>query len=225
MDKDYYQILKLPPDAPPQQIKKAYIKLIKQVHPDKNPKDPASVERAKSINAAYAVLKDEQKRRRYDRTRERRGKPDGARPDEDDAGTRPVYSHLHTMMLFKKNPQALKSVALHAFNGGRFSFAGSLLERGIKLTPGDHELHLGLSWCLFHQGHYERCARVLEKLLALNPKIADAWINLAHLQELDGDLSGAVKTLQAAQKHFPKLSQLKSGIVAIQQKMESEVHS
>lgn len=219
MDKDYYQILNVAPTASRQEIKKAYVKRVKQVHPDKNPEDPESVERTKSVNEAYAVLKNHRKRRQYDRMRERGALADGAIPNENDADKRPVYHHLHAMMQLKKNPQALKTLAHRAFDRGRYSVAQSLLERGIKLTPDDHELYMGLSWCLFHQGENERCARVLRKFLALNPKDADAWINLAYLQERDGDLLGALETLQAAQVHFPKLPQLESRSAAIREKI------
>ena len=103
--------------------------------------------------------------------------------------------------------------------------AESLLERGIKLSPGDHELYMGLSWCLFHQGHYERCTRVLEKSLALNPKNVDAWFNLAWLQENGGDLSGALRSMRRAAEHFPDLSELKNRIAELERKMDSSTPS
>lgn len=218
MDKDYYKILNVPPAASQEQIKRAYIKLVKQFHPDRNPKDPKSDERTKSINEAYAVLKDRQQRRLYDRMRGRM--PDRAAPNDYDASDLPFFNHLHALMRFKKNPRALKNVALHAFNRGDYSLAGSLLEQGIRISPEDHELYMGLSWCLFHQDHYDRCARILEKLLSLNPKNSDAWFNLAWLQEMDGDLPGALKSLQAAQVHFPNLPEIKSRIADIEQKIE-----
>jgi curved DNA-binding protein CbpA len=219
MDKDYYQILNVPADASPQQIKKAYVDLVKQFHPDRNPNDPRSHERTKSINEAYAVLKDRKQRLQYDRLRERQGMPDGAAPDDIDPGEQPFFHHLHNMMYFKKNPRALKNVALHAFNRGDYALAESLLERGIRLSPEDDELYMGLSWCLFHQGRYDQCARVLETLLSLNPKDADVWFNLAWLQENDGDLPGARETLQKAQDHFPDMAELKRRIAEIERKM------
>jgi tetratricopeptide (TPR) repeat protein len=223
MNKDYYQILNVLPSASRQQIKKAYVTLVKQFHPDRNPEDPGSDERTKLINEAYGVLRDHRQRLQYDRMRERGQMPDGAAPNDVDAGEQPFFQHLHTMMYFKKNPRALKNVALHAFNRGDYALAESLLERGIKLSPGDHELFMGLSWCLFHQGRYERCARVLDQVLALNPKNADAWFNRAWLQEKDGDLAGALKTLQKAQGHFPLLVELKRRIAEIEQKMRSTI--
>jgi curved DNA-binding protein CbpA len=219
MNKDYYQILNVTPAASQQQIKKAYVKLVKQFHPDRNPKDPKSDERTKSINEAYGVLKDRQRRHQYDQMREQGRMRDGAAVNDYDADGEPFLGHLHAMMYLKKNPRALKNVALHAFHRGDYSLAGSLLERGIRLSPEDQDLHVGLSWCLFHQGRYDRCARVLEDLLSIDPENVDAWFNLAWLHEINGDLSGALKSLKTAQVHLPGLPELKSRIAEIEQKM------
>jgi curved DNA-binding protein CbpA len=219
MDKDYYQILGVTPTASQQQIKKAYVQLVKQFHPDRNPKDPKSDELTKSINEAYAVLKDRRQRRRYDRMRAG-GIPDGAAPNDADVPEHRFFHHLHTTMYFKKNPRAIKNFAHHAFNRGNYALAASLLERGIKLSPDDQELHAGLSWCLFHQGHYDQCARTLETLLALNPKNLDAWFNLAWIKEKDGDLPGALESLRMAQAHFSNHNDLMVRITAIEQRME-----
>jgi curved DNA-binding protein CbpA len=216
MDKDYYQILNISCTASQQEIKKAYLKLVKRFHPDRNPKDPESDEQTKSINEAYAVLRDRQKRRRYDRLHG---------PHNSGTVEEPFFQHLHAMMFFKKNQRALKNYVHHAFNRGNYSLAGSLLEQGIRLSPEDHELYMGLSWCLFHQGHYDRCARVLEKSLALNPKNVDAWFNLAWLQENGGDLSGALRSMRRAAEYFPDLSELKNRIAELERKMDSSATS
>jgi DnaJ-class molecular chaperone len=63
---DYYQILELEPEANPRQIKDAYRKLAFRYHPDRNSKNPATAEKMKRINEAYAVLSDPVKRREYD---------------------------------------------------------------------------------------------------------------------------------------------------------------
>ena len=63
--KDYYKILGVSRDAKPDDIRKAYRKLAKQYHPDIN-KEPGAEEKYKEINEAYEVLKDPDKRQKYD---------------------------------------------------------------------------------------------------------------------------------------------------------------
>ena len=64
---DYYDILGVPRNADEKDIRQAYRRLARQHHPDVNPGDEASAERFKSINAAYEVLSDVDKRAKYDR--------------------------------------------------------------------------------------------------------------------------------------------------------------
>lgn len=63
---DYYQVLGVPRDADQTAIKAAYRKLARTLHPDVN-KDPDSHERFKRVNEAYEVLKNPEKRAKYDR--------------------------------------------------------------------------------------------------------------------------------------------------------------
>ncbi len=62
---DYYGSLGVAPDATDDEIKKAYRKLARQLHPDVNP-DPDAQERFKQVTAAYEVLSDPQKRQVVD---------------------------------------------------------------------------------------------------------------------------------------------------------------
>ncbi|HUL03751.1 MAG TPA: J domain-containing protein [Gemmatimonadales bacterium] len=67
--KDYYQLLGVSETATPDEIKKAFRRLAKQHHPDRNPDKPQSAERFKEINEAHDVLSDPEKRRKYDQLR------------------------------------------------------------------------------------------------------------------------------------------------------------
>ena len=64
--KDYYKILGVEKNSPPDAIKAEYRKLAKQWHPDKNPGNKAAEDRFKEISEAYAVLSDPEKRKQYD---------------------------------------------------------------------------------------------------------------------------------------------------------------
>lgn len=64
--KDYYKILGVPRDADEKTIKAAYRRLARKYHPDVNKGDPQAEEKFKEINEAYEVLKDPEKRAKYD---------------------------------------------------------------------------------------------------------------------------------------------------------------
>ncbi len=65
--KDYYDILEVSKDASQDEIKKAYRKQALKYHPDKNPGDKSAEEKFKEAAEAYEVLRDPEKRSKYDR--------------------------------------------------------------------------------------------------------------------------------------------------------------
>jgi DnaJ-class molecular chaperone len=66
MPRDYYEVLGVPRTATEDEIKKAYRKLARDNHPDRNPGDKAAEARFKEIQDAYDILSDKQKRAHFD---------------------------------------------------------------------------------------------------------------------------------------------------------------
>ena len=65
--KDLYSVLGVSRNASEAEIKSAYRKLAKKLHPDRHKGDEKAVEQFKEVSAAYAILGDKDKRQRYDR--------------------------------------------------------------------------------------------------------------------------------------------------------------
>jgi len=67
--KDYYQILGVDKNASEDEIKKAYRKLARKLHPDLNPNDKEAHKKFQEVNEANEVLSDPEKRKKYDKYR------------------------------------------------------------------------------------------------------------------------------------------------------------
>ena len=72
--RDPYQALGVAKNASPADIKKAFRKLAKQYHPDRNQNDPKAKEKFSEINSAYEIVGDEKKRAAIRSRRDRRGR-------------------------------------------------------------------------------------------------------------------------------------------------------
>jgi len=83
---DPYRVLGVSEDAPHAEIKRAFRKLARQYHPDRNPDDPAAEERFKSVQSAWKKLETPDKRRAHDEEQQMQqtfgGMPQGVGIDE-----------------------------------------------------------------------------------------------------------------------------------------------
>lgn len=69
LEKDFYSVLGVAKTATPTEIKKAYRRLARELHPDHNPGNSSSEDRFKAVSEAYDVLSDDRKRAEYDEMR------------------------------------------------------------------------------------------------------------------------------------------------------------
>lgn len=96
MTKDFYAVLGVTKDADSATIKKAYRKLARQYHPDRNTGDAAAAEKFKEIGEAYAVLSDDAERKQYDAIRSMAG--GGARFTSGSGGSGTGFEDIFSTM-------------------------------------------------------------------------------------------------------------------------------
>jgi molecular chaperone DnaJ len=80
LETDYYVVLGVPETASAKDITRAYRDLARELHPDRNPDDPAAEERFKEVSGAYDVLHDAERRKAYDQVRKMGPAAGGFRP-------------------------------------------------------------------------------------------------------------------------------------------------
>ena len=119
--KDYYKILGVSKTASTDEIKKAYRKLVKKYHPDTGEEGSKDSGKFQEVSEAYEVLKDEEKRKKYDAFGSNANFGSGAHFDPSQYGYRVDYGG---------NSGDFSDFFNMIFGSGGFGFQGSVNARG-----------------------------------------------------------------------------------------------
>ncbi|MDZ7692959.1 MAG: DnaJ domain-containing protein [Balneolaceae bacterium] len=137
MPRDYYEILGVSKQASQDEIKKAYRKLAMEYHPDRNTEDPEAERKFKEASEAYEVLRDEEKRAKYDKFGHQ-----GVNGGSGFGGRGGQYQDVGFDDIFSRFSEIFGS----EFFGGEFSGGGRSRGRRTAGQPGsDMKLRVKLS--------------------------------------------------------------------------------
>jgi molecular chaperone DnaJ len=90
----YYETLGVPKNATADELKKAYRKLAREYHPDRNPGNEEAERKFKEVQAAYDVLSDAEKRKQYDTFGSSNGRPGPTNVDFGDFDLGDIFGGL-----------------------------------------------------------------------------------------------------------------------------------
>ena len=216
MQKDYYQILGVRPDASEKEIRHAYYALAKKLHPDKaknNEKQSDNELKLAVISEAYNVLKDPARRKDYDETLKKKSiesKKPSSKPQKTEP---PPTLSTSTSQSF---PTDMKSAGtqqyadqrvniakrayqkgLMAFQQKEYSKAIEFFEASIKNddTSAEYYSHLAQA-CLLAKKGFNKAIDCCQQAIHLDPYNVDHKLILGKIYETVGSCSMALKAYQ-----------------------------
>jgi curved DNA-binding protein CbpA len=180
---DYYRVLQVPRQASAAEIKQAFRRLARQVHPDLHPNDLEAAAQFKQLSEAYEVLSDPQRRSKYDGT-----------PLEEAASAEdPIPSTTQG-----KSAQSLYLQALDKISQRDYGGAIADLTQAISLYPAAVEFYLvrckAYDAIQNDRAVLEDCYQILQR----NPKAAQAYLYQGQARLRLGYPQGAIEAYTQA---------------------------
>lgn len=234
MAKNYYEILGVPRSASDLEIKSAYHKLARRLHPDKaeSPEKAAHLElEFSNISKAYNTLKDKEKRASYDRTlkgpsvADQDGRPAAESTVSAASAVAPSTTDGRPAggVVNAATEQNRATVAKRAFvrgmqlmSSGEHSKAAELFEVAIKNNDREAIYHARLALALLrsHRG-FNRATEAAQRAIDLDPYNNDYRIILAELYEGANIKSMAISTYEEIIKWDPTNEKAKMALEAL----------
>ena len=130
---DPYKVLGVSPDASDDEIKRAYRRLAKEYHPDRNPGDEAAAKKMQQINAAYEQIKNPEKTQPNPNGYQRYG---GYQGSQADAYQRSAYNYIR----YRRYREALNVLQSCQERDARWYYLSALANHGLgnQVTALEH---------------------------------------------------------------------------------------
>lgn len=193
-----FNVLEIPPDASPEDIKTAYHRLAKRWHPDRyaGAEKEEAESKFRELAEAFSILKDPAKRLTLQQQMPKAQSPASSERPPESAQER--------------TPEDWASLAKVAFEEGNLDQARALVHYAIRLDEEKASYHALLAAILEREGGDLRAVvKALETAVRLAPRDADSHIRLAnHFQTL-GMGARAQRHLQAAREISPNHPKLR----------------
>lgn len=214
MGKNYYEILGVPRNAGEREIKAAYHRLARSLHPDKasSPEERKRVEEEFAIvSQAYNILKDKDKRAAYDRTLDEQQRQaltgQGGERRSSSADSSAVNRPLSGASVEKSRAAVARRAylrGLQAFSTGDYGKAVEFFEAAIKNKDDEAAYHAKLAQTLLRaKRSFSRAVEAAKAAIQLDPYNVDYRLLLAELYEASGAKSKALETYEEILKWDP----------------------
>jgi len=226
---DHYALLGCPPDAAPEELKRAYFDKIRKFHPDKRPDSAGGhgIKVAQALNVAWEALKDPGRREAYDALWRRASEPAKpsleAKAEEYRHDGNELYKAARAIAQ-QHGPDSPRgpSAALHKYRAaaGKYSL-------GIELAPRDHRLRSNRALCYAALRDWAQCREDALCATKLKPDFMKGWFLLVKSYWKDGFPAAAQRELEAALRVLPgnaELLALQSEIAAHAEGQHQEDH-
>jgi len=203
-----FNVLEIPPDASPEDIKAAYHRLAKRWHPDRytGPEKIEAETKFRELAEAFSILKDPAKRLTFMQQHPQRPQASPASPPSPSSPATPTPESAQ-----ERTPEDWASMAKGAFDEGNFVQARALIHYAIRLDEEKPQYHALLASILERDGGDLRAAvKALETTVRLNPKDVDSHIRLAHHFQTLGMAARAQRHLQSARELSPNHPKLRT---------------
>lgn len=130
---DPYKVLGVSPDASDEEIKKAYRRLAKQYHPDRNPGDATAAKKMQEINAAYEQIKNPEKAQQNQTNYNPYGQWSGYNPygQQESPSYSQILSAAYQYIMYRRYYQALQILQSTTERTARWYYLSALANRGV----------------------------------------------------------------------------------------------